>query len=328
MKSKLIIKLLILNFFFPFLVNEYHFSLPQQDTIPVSVNTYFVQDTVQKVQDQKETPDTMTNINDDKEIYRSETFLIIEKVILSFVVLLFGFYFIMIITKLLDYLSGMKSSYAKNLKGVIPIVKLSGWLIISYIIVGIIIKPPFEILITLSVSIGLAIGLGAKDILKNVFGGIMIQFNRPFQVGDKIKITDKYGEVISIGLRSTRIITENEAVVSVPNSEFMVKSMSNSNYGKLNCQVFANIYLPIDIDMVKVREVASEVARVSKYVYLDKPINVLFFNEVNEKRSFLKMQVNAYVMDKKYESEFRSELTELIIRELLQEGLLRKADVS
>jgi len=108
----------------------------------------------------------------------------------------------------------------------------------------------------------------------------------------------------------------------------MNQSVSNTNSGEPNCQVVAEVYLPIDIDTVAVRDIALEVARVSKYVYLNKPISVLYYNEVKEKRSYLKMRLKAYVMDIRYEFAFKSEMTELIIRELLNEGVLKKDDVS
>jgi small-conductance mechanosensitive channel len=108
----------------------------------------------------------------------------------------------------------------------------------------------------------------------------------------------------------------------------MNQSVSNSNFGEPNCQVVAEVFLPIDIDTVKVRDIALEVARVSKYVYLNKPVTVLFFNEVKERRSFLKMRLKAYVLDIRHEFAFKSEMTELIIRELINEGILKKEDVS
>jgi small-conductance mechanosensitive channel len=134
--------------------------------------------------------------------------------------------------------------------------------------------------------------------------------------------------VIIIGLRSTRIVTGDDSTVSIPNSDIMNQSVSNSNSGEPNCQVVAEVYLPIDVDTVAVRDIALEVARVSKFVYLNKPITVLFFNEVKEKRSYLKMRLKAYVMDIRYEFAFKSEMTELIIRELLNDGVLKKEDVS
>jgi hypothetical protein len=55
---------------------------------------------------------------------------------------------------------------------------------------------------------------------------------------------------------------------------------------------------------------------------------VLFFNEVKERRSYLKMRLKAYVMDIRYEFAFKSEMTELIVKELLNDGVLKKEDVS
>jgi small-conductance mechanosensitive channel len=251
-----------------------------------------------------------------------------EKIIGSLIVLLVGFYFMKFVTRILQIFAEKSTRYRLPLKGTIPIVRLLGWSTIVYIIVGLIIKPPFETLIALSASLGIAVGLAGQDLIKNIFGGIMILFDRPFQVGDKIQVGENYGEVISIGLRSTRIVTADDSKVIIPNSDIMNHSVSNSNSGEPNCQVVAEVFLPIDVSTVAVRDIALEVARVSKYVYLNKPINVLFFNEIKEKRSFLKMRLKAYVLDIRYEFDFKSEMTELIIRELIKNGFLKKEDVS
>ena len=107
----------------------------------------------------------------------------------------------------------------------------------------------------------------------------------------------------------------------------MNSAVSNSNSGELNCQVVAEIYLPIDVDTQKVRKIAIESAQVSRYGYLNKPITVLFFNEVKERRSYLKMRLKAYVMDIRYEFLFKSDMTEIVLRELLNEGLISKEEL-
>ena len=252
----------------------------------------------------------------------------LEKIIGLLVVVLIGFYLLKLITKVLQYFSERGKRYRIPLKGAIPIVRLVGWVLIAYIVIAIVIQPPFGTVIVLFASIGIAVGLAAKDLLKNVFGGIAILFDQPFKVGDKIQVGENYGQVSKIGLRSTKIVTEDDSVVCIPNSAVMTQSVSNSNSGEPHCQVFTEVYLPIDINTVIVRDIALEVARVSKYVYLKKPISVLFFNEVKEKRSFLKMRLKAYVLDIKHEFAFKSEMTELIIRELINEGVLKKEDVS
>ena len=298
----------------------------QQDSISVITETKMVQDTAHV---NKNTQDsTLTNLTEQVGIDKIRDLISFEKIIGSLFVLLIGFFLLKIITKILQYIAEKSTRYRISYKGTIPIVRLLGWFLIIYIIIAVIIKLPFETVIAVSASLAIAIGLAAQDLVKNVIGGIMILFDRPFQVGDKIQVGNNYGEVLSIGLRSTRIVTGDDSTVSIPNSDIMNQSVSNSNSGEPNCQVVAEIYLPIDVDTVAVRDTALEVAKVSKYVYLDKPISVLFFNEVKERRSYLKMRLKAYVMDIRYEFAFKSEMTELIIKELFNDGILKKEDVS
>lgn len=155
----------------------------------------------------------------------------------------------------------------------------------------------------------------------------MIVFDRPFKVGDKIEVGKYYGEVVEIGLRATRVVTPDDSLVSVPNAEIMNQSVSNSNAGEPYCQVVAEIYLPITIDTDQVRRIALEAAQVSKYVYLNKPVAVLFFNEVKERRSYLKMRLKAYVMDIRHEFNFKSDMTEIVLKELLAQGIISPKDL-
>jgi small-conductance mechanosensitive channel len=244
------------------------------------------------------------------------------KIIWSIIFVIVGFYIIRLITKVLELFAERSISYRITLKGIVPIIRISGWIIIIYILIAGIFKPPISAVIAVTASIGIAIGFAAQDILKNIFGGVMILFDRPFQVGDKIQVGDYYGEVIKIGLRSTRVVTPDDSTVTIPNGEIMNKSVSNTNFGEPYCQVVAEIYLPINVDTNKVREIATEAAQVSKYIFLNKPITVLFFNEVKEERVYLKMRLKAYVMDIRFEFNFKSDMTEIVMRELLSQKII------
>ncbi len=246
----------------------------------------------------------------------------VGKIIWAIIFILIGFYIIKLISKILEIFAERSAKYRITIKGLIPIIRIFGWLIVLYILIAGIFKPPVSTLIAVTASVGIAVGFAAQDILKNIFGGIMILFDRPFQVGDKIEMGEHYGEVIKIGLRSTRIVTPDDSTVTIPNGEIMNKSVSNTNYGEPYCQVVAEIYLPIKVNTNKVREIAIEAAQISQFIYLNKPITVLFFNEVKERRSYLKMRLKAYVMDIRYEFVFKSEMTENVIRELLKEKII------
>ncbi|HOP05133.1 MAG TPA: mechanosensitive ion channel [Tenuifilaceae bacterium] len=250
-----------------------------------------------------------------------------SKIFWTLILLGVGYLLIKLIIKILGMLAERSAKYRISIKSMIPIIRIIIWAIIIFAIVKGIYNPPIETLIAMTASVTIAVGLAAQDLLKNIFGGIMLLFDRPFQVGDKIETGNFYGEVLEIGLRATRIVTPDDSVVSVPNMELMNSSVSNSNSGELNCQVVAEIYLPIDVDTQLVRKIAIEAAQVSKFIYLNKPIVVLFFNEVKERRSYLKMRLKAYVMDIRFEFQFKSDMTEIVIRELLAHGAVKKDDL-
>jgi small-conductance mechanosensitive channel len=66
---------------------------------------------------------------------------------------------------------------------------------------------------------GIVAALAAKDTLANFFGGINVFLDRPFRTGDYIVLNSgERGEVVYIGLRSTKIITRDDILVSIPNA--------------------------------------------------------------------------------------------------------------
>lgn len=225
-------------------------------------------------------------------------------------------------TRLLEAISERWANLRLGIKRFIPIFRICGWFFVIYMEIAWIFSPPIETLIAVTASTGIAIGFASQDILKNIFGGIMILFDRPFQIGDKIEVGKYYGEVVSIGLRTVRIVTPDDSLVSIPNSEIVNQSVSNANSGESNCQVVAELYLPANIDIEKTRKIAFQAAAVSRYVYLKKAIAVIFKNEIHQGRSMIKLRLKAYVLDIRYEFLFMSDMTETVIHELLANGIV------
>ncbi len=77
---------------------------------------------------------------------------------------------------------------------------------------------------------GLAIGLGAQKTFENLIGGIAILIDRALLVGDPCKIGDQQGVVEDIGLRSTRLRTENRTLVSIPNGTVATAVLENFRF--------------------------------------------------------------------------------------------------
>ncbi|MFH1745434.1 MAG: mechanosensitive ion channel family protein [Planctomycetota bacterium] len=87
---------------------------------------------------------------------------------------------------------------------------------------------------------GLAFGLAAQDTLKNFFGSVNVVLDRPFQVGDWVKMGDVEGTVESVGLRSSRIRTFYNSQITVPNSEIMTSKVDNlgrRRYRRISCML-------------------------------------------------------------------------------------------
>jgi len=249
------------------------------------------------------------------------------KIFWATVIFLIAFISIKYLTKFFEKLGERWTNIRLVLKRMIPIIRIVGWTFVLYIIIAGVFAPPIETLIAVTASAGIAVGFASQDILKNIFGGIMILFDRPFQVGDKIAIGDHYGEVVQIGLRTVRIVTADDSLISIPNSELVNQSVSNSNSGEFNCQVVAEFFLPVHINLERLKKIAYLAAACSKYIYLKKPISVIFKNEIHQGHSVLKMRLKAYVLDLRYEFAFASEMTEFVVKKLLEESLIRPEEL-
>jgi small-conductance mechanosensitive channel len=227
-----------------------------------------------------------------------------------------------VIVAALNTLSERSATRRLFFKRLVPIARIVLWSVAVYFTIRVVFDVDAQGLLAAAAALGVAVGFAAQDILKNIFGGLVIVFDQPFQVGDKIQVGDNYGEVISIGLRSTRIVTPDDSTVTVPNAQIVDSQVSNANSGALDCQVVADLYLPGWVDEAKARAIALQAAASSRYLYLGKPIVVLVKDEFRE--TFIThLKVKAYVVDARHEFAFMSDITERARAEFRRAGLLK-----
>ncbi len=74
---------------------------------------------------------------------------------------------------------------------------------------------------------GIAIALAGKSTLENLFGSLAIAFDRPFKIGEFVKVDDFVGTIEEVGLRSTRIRTLDRTLVSIPNGQMADAKVEN-----------------------------------------------------------------------------------------------------
>lgn len=169
-------------------------------------------------------------------------------------------------------------------------------------------RPPKELILALGGSIAVAIGFAIKDIVASFVSGIVMLFDRPAQVGDRITVGDVYGEVKSIGLRAVRLVTLDDNVVTIPNTRLVSEQVSSGNYGALDMMVVVNFHTAIGVNIDRVSEILHEVVVTSRYVYLAKPVTVTVKESELGMKLALKFSVKSYVLDVRYEKAFETDI--------------------
>ncbi len=110
---------------------------------------------------------------------------------------------------------------------------------------------------------GLAFALAAKDTVSNIFGSLMIIFDRPFQVGDWIKAGEMEGTVEEVGFRSTKIRTFAKTLISVPNN--IIANLALDNYSRMpKRRIRLTIGVTYDATPKQMREAVSRLRELLK----------------------------------------------------------------
>ncbi len=113
---------------------------------------------------------------------------------------------------------------------------------------------------------GLALSLAAQDTIANMISGVIILIDQPFRAGDRIEIQElnTWGDVVSIGLRSTRIRTLDNRLVIVPNSSISNNQVVNYTYPDPQYRIQTEIGVAYGSDLRMVRQVITESLQVSR----------------------------------------------------------------
>lgn len=183
-----------------------------------------------------------------------------------------------------------------------------------YIIVGVVVvllslRLSDQTLALIGGALAFALGFAAKDLVASLVAGFMIMADRPFQVGDRVSFGGVYGDVTAIGLRSVRIRTLDDSVVTIPNNMFLTDVTTCGNYGVLHMQLVVDLYIGIDQDVKLACELYEEATATSRYIYLKNPIDVRVNQVVMNDIIAIRLRLKAYVLDTKYEKAFETDVT-------------------
>jgi small-conductance mechanosensitive channel len=145
--------------------------------------------------------------------------------------------------------------------------------------------------------------------------------DRPYQLGDRVKMGEAYGEIDHIGLRSTKLTTPDDTRVTIPNADVMTSHVYNANSGVPDCQVVTDLFLPINIDPDEAISIGREVAFTSPFLLTKKPVVVLLADQFDQE-PYTRLRIKAYVYDHRFEPAMQSDLTIRAKREFRKRGWL------
>lgn len=127
-------------------------------------------------------------------------------------------------------------------------------------------------------ALSVGIGFGLQYIAADIASGFILLFERPIRVGDRITIGEDEGDVQSINLRTTLVITNDRIAIIVPNSRLVSQRVINWSYGDPRARISIPISVATTSDVERVRETLLTAAEDVQNVLTDPPPKVQFLS--------------------------------------------------
>jgi len=178
-----------------------------------------------------------------------------------------------------------------------------------------------EALLALGGTIAVAVGFAFKDLMASMIAGIIILIDRPFQVGDRVSFGGYYGEIVEIGLRTVRLVTLDDSLITIPNNKFLTDPVSSGNAGALDMLIQVDFHIGLDQDLALAKRLVGEALTASRFAYLEKPWTVVVSPVVLGTVPALRLRAKVYVLDVRYEKALETDVTEQVIGAFVERSI-------
>ncbi len=142
-------------------------------------------------------------------------------------------------------------------------------------------------LFVLAGGLGIGLGFGLQSVIANFTSGLIILFERPIKVGDRIDVGGVTGDVTNISLRATTIRTNENIYILVPNADFTDSKVTNWTYSDRDIRVNIPVGVSYASDAESVRDVLLDLARGHAGVLADPPPDVIFHEYGDSSLNFI-----------------------------------------
>lgn len=166
--------------------------------------------------------------------------------------------------------------------------------------------------------LSVGIGFGLQNVTSNFISGLILLFERPIQVGDRVTVGDINGDVEEINIRSTTVRSERNISVIVPNSEFISSQVINWTHGDRKVRMDFSVGVSYDSDLDLVLKCLAEVAEENEKILKDPPpaVHLTEFGD-----SSWNMELRAWIDDPKNFRPIRSDINCAIVRKFREHDI-------
>ncbi|MFP8489818.1 mechanosensitive ion channel family protein [Gracilimonas sp. Q87] len=163
--------------------------------------------------------------------------------------------------------------------------------------------------------LSVGIGFGLQNVTSNFISGLIVLFERPISVGDRVSVSDIEGDVEEINIRSTKVKTLDNISIIVPNSEFVSRNVINFSHGDTTYRLSIDVGVSYSSDLDKVLKALNEVAEESEDVlkYPEHDVHLRSFGD-----SSWDMKLLVWVPDVKKRYKVQNDLNQTIVRKFAE----------
>lgn len=168
-------------------------------------------------------------------------------------------------------------------------------------------------------AVGVGIGLGLQEVFNNFVAGLIILFERPIKIGDRIEVDEVNGSVIEIRARSTTVLTNDNVSIIIPNSKFMTENVTNWTFNDRRIRFGVPVGVSYDSKPREVEKALLEAAGKVDAILADPPAKV-WFREFGD--SALLFELRAWTDEMvQNRGEFISRVNYAIHESLMEHGI-------
>lgn len=228
------------------------------------------------------------------------------KVAQALILILLAFLILKLIDKSIIWISERTAKeWRLRIKQSLPLLRTIVLTVVVIILMNLFLNLSRDNILAITGTVAVALGFAFKDYVSSIIAGIVGLFEAPYRVGDRVKIGEHYGEVVSYGLRKIQLKTPDDNTITIPHNKIWTEAIANANTGELEAQVVTEFFFAHEVDVQLIKRILYRVAHTSKYTALKLPIVVI----MEAKPWGTQFKLKCYPLDARDEFVYMTDLT-------------------